>query len=1105
MHTLVDLLNHGLLPFTGREKEVSRIIEFWRGGLDAPGLQMTLLIGEAGMGKSRLLEEVTSQIVRIGGGVVHTKLYPESATSVAPLIARALWQYSASHPQLKIEPEENLSSVIASLRRLARLRHILLVFEDIHLLNGPGIGSFASVLEALADEQVSVLCLSRPADLPVKGVLERHLVEEIELPRLSEEDVASLWSDLFAVAPDPDLVRTIVKVTSGNPLAVRSALRVALKSGAITSDPLQEGWRLAIPIKGLEESLVRNVELLSEGMVSHLGESERSAAEQIASLGEVVARESALAMVNGDASILGLLAFKGILLERGAVMPALPGDTSKGPLLAFTHTLLHRRLASGGTKDVGRLLSLLASNAPLYSIVPFQIVLDEPVPPMVPPDVIQRLTSRASLICSALNGTHDWGLGLTVREATARIVEANIDVFTVEDACELRAELLNVHLQLLFRGDYKEEYARLVDELLELTSHNNSPKLLELRLMSMVHLLRLRRREDYSRCLEVWEIVEELIEAHPFLRNSYEYIFFLIETVTSARTTADVATMRRVEERFEGLLASGEVGDDVKERGRRTLYPYLLDLIETREEAARKMAILEELMSRWGDIRLLSMKALILHTIGDIDQAEAIIATELIPRFRASGMHYNLHQSEIILLQISSSRGLPLSEVEREAQRIAREVPEGMRLLIRQTIGIHLCYEGFLRGDPAWSIRIYDQFIGPDQSIAPGLRFVIALAKGRRDDALAIELPDEPRFTVAQSILRSNVSADATSIISAAAGLFALPILTTVDVVGFMTTLRLIEEMALEKGKKNIADALAEEIHSAITGVLEWFDEHRLVAYLAVMLERTGSYLTRSEQSRWKIAGASLRRHAEEKEREGRASDGAMRLRMLGTITAEWSSSDTDPENVARAPVSPRGIRLRTLLGLMVADRMLERPLQQREFCRLSAIDIPEFEDARKTMNLTVHRLRESLGHEIILTDRDTPRLNPDIVRVDLLEADERLSEAFHAVRDGSYPRAHLALLETLEIVGNSVPFPSLYDDFFEAAREDFETRLRSTVMKVAQGLVREGDAASAEAILRRAFDAMPGDEELGSLLGEVLVQLDKRIEAQRVRLQTIS
>jgi len=52
---LLDFLNHGILPFVGRDSELERLVRFWSSTIDAGGLRTALLVGEAGIGKSRLV------------------------------------------------------------------------------------------------------------------------------------------------------------------------------------------------------------------------------------------------------------------------------------------------------------------------------------------------------------------------------------------------------------------------------------------------------------------------------------------------------------------------------------------------------------------------------------------------------------------------------------------------------------------------------------------------------------------------------------------------------------------------------------------------------------------------------------------------------------------------------------------------------------------------------------------------------------------------------------------------------------------------------------------------------------------------------------------
>jgi hypothetical protein len=225
-------------------------------------------------------------------------------------------------------------------------------------------------------------------------------------------------------------------------------------------------------------------------------------------------------------------------------------------------------------------------------------------------------------------------------------------------------------------------------------------------------------------------------------------------------------------------------------------------------------------------------------------------------------------------------------------------------------------------------------------------------------------------------------------------------------------------------------------------------------------------------------------------EGEGR---GHVRVSMLGTIQVGAAGAEMAPL---------RGVRIRTLLGLMVADQMIGASLTPHEFVQIAGEDNdPEL--ARKKRNMGVVRLREIMGADAILTDGKTPRLNLAIVEVDLLRADELVKRSLAAAREGSWVRAQPLLLEALELTRGEVPFPTLYESFFEAARDDFEFRLRSAVLDVSRGLLREGDTGGAEEILRRAFAAMADDEEIADLLREALIARGNKVEAERVKMKT--
>jgi DNA-binding SARP family transcriptional activator len=280
------------------------------------------------------------------------------------------------------------------------------------------------------------------------------------------------------------------------------------------------------------------------------------------------------------------------------------------------------------------------------------------------------------------------------------------------------------------------------------------------------------------------------------------------------------------------------------------------------------------------------------------------------------------------------------------------------------------------------------------------------------------------------------------------------------------------------------------KIQERIGRTLELLASERAFAFMTALLDRWSDYFPAREMKRWRARAAAVRA-SWEADHPRSADKRSIRVSMFGRI--EIAHGDEEPR-------ATRGSRLRTLLGLMVANQVLDHPLTLEEFCAIAESEL-DFERSKNNLHVGIHRLREAVGHDAVLTDQRTPRLNPEIVRVDLIEAHSLLGEANTALRTGHLIRAWSALRNALEITGGEVPYPTLYDGFFEAARQDFELLLRETTIAVARAFLLEEDASSAAKVLRLAIASAPGDDELSELLADALIRSGKRAEARRVKI----
>lgn len=1101
MEHLVDFLNHGILPFTGRRDEVEGIMRFWRGTFAAQELRALLIVGEAGIGKSRLITESTSAIAEAGGTVIHTKLYPESTTSIVALIAQELWYEDGLRRLLKSEPDATVPGVAAALRRIARLRPTLLIIEDVHLLAGDALREFSLLAAALADETISMLCAARPVELPARPLLERFLVEEMVVSGISREEIDEMWTKLLSDAPDPDITAPLADLTGGNPLALRSALRAAIRSETLVHDAGTDTWHVTVTNTAFDRMLRRNVGMMAEGMVLHLTDAERQAAQAIAMLGEVFARESADAMIDDAAGMIGVLMFKGIIATASTTVPPLPGLPSHSPLLSFTHTLLHQHLLAAEPDNVLRLATVTGAGLPLYSIVPLRVLYSHAHMLTLQPQELVSLVQRLSGLAVHVGSSMHWHAAGSVLETVSLLVERHRQLLEDNQRDEMDALLLFMELNLRTQSVETLEFRALVDRLHVLTSNPATPAMANFHLWALRFLLANLSRRNYDALPEVWEQVDALLVAYPMLRNQASYITLLRDAAQAALRVPDLVMLSRIELRLEELLAWEEFSESMRDDAVELVATQFLQVFNTQEELSRRMRVLENLpRSAFDrDPALLLRKMELLVYTGRVDDVLAIPSSTWLS-YLDRRMIRSAFQFSLLRICAEAATGAPLEFIERKVHETVREIrlrtpedAEGPAAMFLRNAAIHLSAVGALRGDLAWSMGIMQRLAPGEPCYWPELEVMLAAGTDRLADVARGISEDEEVHVALKCLALAAAGDNGTSpedTAHAARTLLGHRMLELDDLLMLHAAATLVH--ACNEAGQQLPQEMEHELAQRLQTAMEWLAERSLAAYMEPMLERYGRYFSRKELARWRGESRDMGRRRNMQAIEPGAG-GRIRIRMIGTIAMAGADGEYQPL---------RGSRIRTMLGLLVAARMLPEPLSNQEFCRIAASGEMDIDLARKTMNMAVVRLRETIGAEMVITGETTHELNLEHVQVDLLEAHALLAEAVEALRNRAPMRAHPALLKALELANGEVPFPGLYDDFFEALRSDFESLLRESIISLARFLLREHDPESAERLLRHGFQAMPEDEELAELLQQALTDLGRHVDARRIRMR---
>ncbi|MGH8063949.1 MAG: AAA family ATPase [Candidatus Entotheonellia bacterium] len=387
----------GWTPLVGREQEIGVLLERWAQVKDGLG-QVVLLSGEAGIGKSRLVQVLTEQVAAEPRAWLtpcqcspyhqHTALYPmiellervalrfdreESPQQKVGKLEGFLVQYGlplaeavplfttllslplpADYAPVTVSPEQQkqqtLHVLLTILLRIAAQQPVLFVMEDLHWVDPSTLELLSLLVDQGPTARILTLFTCRP-DFSPPWTGRAHLTQ-LTVNRLPRRQAVEVIRQVAhgKVLP-PEVVEQIVAKTDGVPLFVEELTKMVLESGLLQerderyelTGPLHP---LAIPTT-LHDSLMARLDRLA-------------AVKALAQLGATLGREFSYELLRAvapwDEGILhrGLhqLVEAEFLYQRG-VPPqatytfkhALIQDVAYQSLLRSTRQQYHQRIA----------------------------------------------------------------------------------------------------------------------------------------------------------------------------------------------------------------------------------------------------------------------------------------------------------------------------------------------------------------------------------------------------------------------------------------------------------------------------------------------------------------------------------------------------------------------------------------------------------------------------------------------------------------------------------------------------------------------------------------------------------------------------------------
>ncbi|MEU2232076.1 AAA family ATPase [Streptomyces vietnamensis] len=366
--------------FVGRAGELTALTEaLSRGSAGEP--QALLIGGEAGVGKTRLIEEFLDTareqdaVVALGGCVelgadglpfapfsaalrALRRRLPDELTAAADghegELARLLPELGdpGSHEPSDEDSTARLFELtVRLLERLAADRTIVLVLEDLHWADASTRHLFTYLLRTLRRGRIVVVASYRADDIhrrhplrPLLAELDRlRTIRRIELSRFTRTEVHRQLTGILAAEPDPGLVDEVFERSDGNAFFVEE-LVVSHEAGCAPgqlSDSLRD--LLLVRVETLPEAAQRVARIVAEGgstveygllaAVSQLPED-----ELIEALRACVGKNILLAVPDGEG-----YRFRHSLVREAVSDDLLPGERSR----------LNRRYAEALEADPG--------------------------------------------------------------------------------------------------------------------------------------------------------------------------------------------------------------------------------------------------------------------------------------------------------------------------------------------------------------------------------------------------------------------------------------------------------------------------------------------------------------------------------------------------------------------------------------------------------------------------------------------------------------------------------------------------------------------------------------------------------------------------------
>ena len=364
-------------PMIGREVEMRHLTEAFGEATATRSCRVVTVLGDAGVGKTRLTEAFleavsgSAMVVRgrclpYGDGITFwpvVEMVREAAgigEGDPPEVARARIRSlvrdrdvtdrvasSIGLPGTSYQVAELFWAIRRFLEILAAERPVVVLFDDLHWAEPTFLELVAFLAAGVHDAPVMILCGSRPE------LLERHpawhpggeIERRIVLSPLPDADAARVAQDLLGTVGLDEAVRDrIVAAAEGNPLFIEQVLSMLVENGTLRE--VDGRWEAATDLSRL--AIPPTIHALLTARIDRLSDGERAVVDPASVVGLVFATAALQSLVE-DGARRGLASHLRTLSAKELIRPE-PGDEEDTH--RFGHILIRDTVYEGLLKRV---------------------------------------------------------------------------------------------------------------------------------------------------------------------------------------------------------------------------------------------------------------------------------------------------------------------------------------------------------------------------------------------------------------------------------------------------------------------------------------------------------------------------------------------------------------------------------------------------------------------------------------------------------------------------------------------------------------------------------------------------------------------------------